>query len=102
MLHASPAAPPALVAAGDPKAAGLALALDINRSFVGPTAWALSLHCIAVLQSLLDLHRWAAAILPQEECVTPSAVCAGRSVCPAGAGSKVVITIGPSVSLPAV
>ncbi|PRW57674.1 Pyruvate kinase [Chlorella sorokiniana] len=31
-----------------------------------------------------------------EECVTPSAVCAGRSVCPAGAGSKVVITIGPS------
>ena len=30
--------------------------------------------------------------------MTPSAVCASRSVCPAGAGSKVVITIGPSVS----
>lgn len=30
----------------------------------------------------------------------PSAVCAGRSVCPAGAGSKVVMTIGPSVSPP--
>ena len=30
--------------------------------------------------------------------MTPSAVCAARSVCPAGAGSKVVITIGPSVS----
>ena len=35
--------------------------------------------------------------LPQEECVTPSAVCTSRSVCPAGAGSKVVITVGPSV-----